>query len=155
MRRVPRQTHLGGAGATATKSLTLVDLERPRSWEPIYGGWAPAPRFPAHAGETVIFRLPDELLARVVEFAAHNPDFEPGDACEECPPGRWESKTYWDNECVQALSRVCRRLRRIAQPMLFRTLTFSEYSEVVPPSRKALRLHHALESNPTLRGYCR
>jgi hypothetical protein len=139
-----RQTHIGGNGA---KSLIITDLELPCD-PPTAGHETTNPRArvvsPAHANKAFIMQLPEEILVSVVEFATYK---EPN-----CPPLDYGpiNKT-----CVKALSRVCHRLRRIAQPLLFRIVAFGWPYSIVPPCLAVRKFHRALKENPQLREHCR
>ncbi|ORY10989.1 hypothetical protein BCR34DRAFT_601742 [Clohesyomyces aquaticus] len=53
------------------------------------------------------------------------------------------------------LSRVCQRLSRIAQPMLFHTIDFNSSISIVPPKKRVIQPHRALQQKPSLRQHCR
>jgi hypothetical protein len=143
-----RQTHLG---FTATKSLTIINNGLPYKGLTSSQGKSTTQtiRPPSHVPtrEPFVFRLPDELLLSIVELAIYDPGSRSQAECEEC--------TTRDNDCVRVLSRVCHRLKRIAQPLLFRTLRFGYPIKIVPPSKPAIRLHRTLTENAELRQYCR
>jgi hypothetical protein len=135
--RPPRQTHLDFSTAN---SLTLVYPAARR---------AASPQRPP--GENLLFQLPDELLVSIVEFAAHRPHF----AHNPCGGCNGDIGPSWNPRVLKALSRVCHRLRRLAQPLLFHTILFSYPHSIVPPTKLAGRLHHVLKKNPELRQHCR
>lgn len=138
-----RQTHLG---STTTKSLTIIDLERPSGDGEDETTAARLYRvLNKPATRNFIFRLPDELLEQIVELAASSP----GERFQ------WEHATACDKSVVLILSRVCHRLKRIAQPILFRNITSESRSEMVPPSRPMIKFHRTLKENADLRQHCR
>jgi hypothetical protein len=124
------QTHLGPTGL---KSLTIVDL-------------------PSHDTlrnkdtRTLIFHLPDELLVPILEFAASS-------------PGVWQHGTKYKNGVLLALSRVCQRLRRVAQQLLYRDVCVKKRralsAPIVPPSIPVIKLHRTLKRREDLRQHCR
>lgn len=133
-----RQTHLG---STATKLLTIVDLQGPREW----------PCTIVHPIEAYILHLlPDELLVLILKLSSY--DTSPPS------PGVWtqfKDVTKYDSKCVMALSQVCHRFKRIAQPLLFSTISSSGTNPMVPPSMPVLRLHRTLRERADLRQHCR
>jgi hypothetical protein len=125
-----RQTHLG---STCLKSLTIVDLP---SHEP------PSTK----DTRTLIFQLPDELLVRILEFAPREPDV-------------WQHGPNYKNGMLLALSRVCQRLRRVAQQLLYRDICVKKKitlpAPMVPPSIPTTKFHRTLRERVDLRRYCR
>jgi hypothetical protein len=127
---VLRQTHLG---PTCLKSLTIVDL-------------------PSHESlsnkdtRTLIFQLPDELLLRILEFAPREPDL-------------WQHGPNHKNGMLLALSRVCQRLRRVAQQLLYRDISVKKKmtlsAPMVPPSIPVIKFHRTLRERVDLRRHCR
>ncbi|KAF2709129.1 hypothetical protein K504DRAFT_295783 [Pleomassaria siparia CBS 279.74] len=105
---------------------------------------------------TSILQLPDELLVAIIEFVAKDLRSGSLDECEECLYD-WDTR-LWNHHHLKALSRVCRRFMRIAQPLLFRAIGFkspgSPY-ETAPPSRSVRTLHHTLKETPRFQQYCR
>jgi hypothetical protein len=106
------------------------------------------PRAPSSfaTGPTFIFRLPQELLISIIELAVFEVVSSHG--CSDCdfrPNGK----------CAKALSRVCWRISRIAQPMLFHTISLEGTPSTVPPKKGGIRVHLALRQNPSLRRHCR
>jgi len=142
------QTYLG---FTATKSLTIIGLELSCNTSTTRQGRSTTPKVHPSSyvptREAFIFRLPDELLLSIVEFTICDPRSRSQAECDESAPR--------DNACVGVLSRVCHRLTRIAQPLLFRTIRFKHRVETVPPSIPVIKLHHTLTNNSELRQYCR
>jgi hypothetical protein len=141
----PRQTHIGSKGA---KSLIITDLELPYN-PPTAGHETTNPTAcalsPAHANKTSILQLPEEILVSVVRFAT--------DKALNCSPLDCEPI---DKTCVKALSRVCHKLRRIAQPLLFRNVAFGwPPNSAVPPCLTVRKFHRTLKENPQLREHCR
>ncbi len=68
----------------------------------------------AHPASDFLFDLPEELLALVVEFAAHS--------VREYSAHRIAHKhetPLLDTRCIKALCLTCRTLRRLAQPWLY------------------------------------
>ncbi|EMD97558.1 hypothetical protein COCC4DRAFT_75024 [Bipolaris maydis ATCC 48331] len=93
-----------------------------------------------------IFKLPQELLVSIIELAVFELDSSQG--CSDC--------SFRPNaKCAKALSRVCWRISRIAQPLLFHTISFDGTPSIVPPKKSAIRLHLALRQNPSLGRHCR
>jgi hypothetical protein len=128
-----RQTHLG---PTCTKSLTVIDLvpaTRPRTLLSI------------PATNNFIFQLPDELLVPIVELAASGPAFG----------SRIQHTTTHNNDVVLRLSKVCHRLRRVVQPLLFRNIHVEWPNSTVPPSKRVIKLHRTLREREDLRQHCR
>ena len=122
-------------GPSLNKTLTIIDGEPS----------PPRPQLPK-LGPAFILRLPDELLVSITEFAVFEEYRLHG-----CPYCRVRANT----KAVKALSLVCQRFGKIAQPMLFHTITFEGTPSTVPPKSRVIRLHHTLQKNPTLRGHCR
>jgi hypothetical protein len=142
------QTYLG---FTATKSLTIVGLELSCNASTTSQGRSTTPKIHPSSylptREAFLFRLPNELLLSIVEFAICDPCSRSQAECDESAPR--------DNACVAVLSRVCHRLTRIAQPLLFRTIRFKHRIEIVPPAIPVIKLHRTLTKNAELRQYCR
>ncbi|KAF2188456.1 hypothetical protein K469DRAFT_660153 [Zopfia rhizophila CBS 207.26] len=132
MHRYNRQSHLG---PSPNKVLTIVDVELLR----------PQPRLQV-IGPTFIFRLPDELLVSIIELAVFEEYSWHG--CSAC-------RVHPNAKSAKALSRVCRRISSIAQPMLFHTIKFEGTPSTVPPKKPVIRLYHALRKNPSLRQHCK
>lgn len=125
-----RQTHLG---STVAGDLTIIDLERPS--------------FDAQPKHAYILQLPDELLSSIVECASED--------CVTHTTWMLEHATIYDPNCVRSLSLVCQRFRRLAQPLLFRSISFEYPYQIVPPSRSVIKLHRTLSEKAELRHYCR
>jgi hypothetical protein len=132
------QTHLG---STATKLLTIVDLQGPPVWP-----WTIIQPKEAY----VLHKLPDELLLLIVELTCHNQS-----PSEFHPWARYKSVTTYDMNCIKALSQVCHRFKRIAQPLLFSAIALGWQEYMVPPSMSALKLHRTLRERVDLRQHCR
>jgi hypothetical protein len=140
--RATRQTHLG---LSLKRDLTIIDLALSDT-VPERSSESPSPRSSFATGPTVIFRLPQELLVSIIELAVFEVDRPHG--CADC--------NFRPNaKCAKALSRVCWRISRIAQPMLFHTISFGGTPSTVPPKRSTIRVHLALRQNPSLRRHCR
>lgn len=140
--RVTRQTHLG---LSLNGDLTIID---PISSDtvPKHSPESRSPRGSFATGPTVIFRLPQELLVSIIELAIFEVDRS--DGCSDC--------NFRPNaKCAKALSFVCWRISRIAQPMLFHTISFGFMSSTVPPEKDIIRVHSTLRQNPSLRRHCR
>jgi hypothetical protein len=127
-----RQTHLGST-SKCLKSLTIVDLPSNESSS-------------SKDTRTFIFQLPDELLVPILEFAASEPDV-------------WQHGTKYKNGVLLALSRVCQRLRRVAQQLLYRHLCVKKRmalsAPMVPPGIPVVKLHRTLRGREDLRQHCR
>jgi hypothetical protein len=145
-----RQTHLG---PTCDRSLTIIDLLPPPSFtcDGYPSGKDVGTNAQSHtllsipATKTFIFQLPDELLVPIVELAAIGSETEPG----------MPHTTIWNKSIVLILSKVCHRLRRIAQPLLFRNIRLDYPNTMVPPSIPVLKLHRTLRERADLRQHCR
>jgi hypothetical protein len=98
----------------------------------------------APAAKALILQLPEELLVLIVEFAAGFPN----------PQAEVPSTIFGDKYVVLKLSKVCHRLRRIAQPLLFRNIRLGYPYQIVPPSPKATKLHRTLEERTDLQQHC-
>jgi hypothetical protein len=98
--------------------------------------------------EALIFKLPDEVLVAIVELAASNNGQQ---------PKYWHfTMTTYNNVSVMALSRVCHRLRRLAQPLLYHDIFQTNFNhKAVPPSVEIRKLHRTLKARPDLRQHCR
>jgi hypothetical protein len=130
-----RQAHLG---PTDLKTLTIVEFLPP-----------PHGSFRGRDRRTPIFQLPDELLVAIVEFAASEPDAR----------SRAQHRTFCNNGTLLILSRICQRLRRLAQPLLYRDICIldqaADPASVVPPSIPVIKLHRTLRNRADLRQHCR
>jgi hypothetical protein len=130
-----RQAHLG---PTDLKALTIVEFIPP-----------PHGSSRGRDRKTLIFQLPDELLVAIVEFAASEPDAR----------SRAQHRTFCNNGTLLILSRICQRLRRIAQPLLYRDICVmnqaAEPASVVPYSIPVIQLHRTLRNRADLRQHCR
>jgi hypothetical protein len=133
-----RQTHLG---STCTKSLTIVDLTPP----PPLTGNGPHTLLSIPATKNFIFQLPDELLVPIVKLAASGPSLRL----------RMPQTNTRDNDVLLILSRVCHRLRCVAQPLLFRNIHIESPNKMVPPSKSVMKLHRTLGERTDLRQHCR
>jgi hypothetical protein len=99
-------------------------------------------------GEAFIFRLPEEILLRVLEFTTTHVDCW-GALCYGCR----HSRNY---RGIKTLLCVCRSFHRIASPLLFHTLSFISYRrQLVPPSRSVQRFHRQLKTDPSRGRHCR
>jgi hypothetical protein len=128
-------------GASATRDLKITNRNGPVS----------VPSSIIQPEEAYIFRLPDELLGAVVKFAH-----------ETCPSSscpKLQSYPKWcDNCCLRAVLRVCHRLRNLAEPLLYASITFEPTQwqwQDAHPGRSILLLHRTLKHRPDLRRYCR
>ena len=140
--RATRQTHLG---LSLQRGLTIVDLALSDT-VPKRSSESPSPRSSFATGPTLIFKLPQELLVSIIELAVFEVNRSHG--CFDC--------NFRPNaKCAKALSCVCWRISRIAQPMLFHTISFDGTPSTVPPKKSTIRVHLALRQNPSLRRYCR
>jgi hypothetical protein len=132
-----RQTHLG---STKTNSLTIVDLLPPSS---LPGHGSSDIILSRPATKNFIFQLSDELLLLIVELAVDGPGFR--------------SQTYTSTTCnngiLLVLSRVCSRLRRVSQQVLYRNICVR--GSMVPPSKPIIKLHRTLKERADLRQHCR
>lgn len=128
------QSHLGPSpnNVLAIIDLKAVRLQNTRDYQP--------------TGPAFIFQLPDELIASIVQLAIFE-SFHP-DGCPDC-------RFTPNAKCAKALSHVCRRISRIAQPMLFHTIKFQGTPSMVPPKKPVIRLYNILRQNPSLRQHCR
>jgi hypothetical protein len=143
-----RQTHLG---STDTKCLTIVYFVPPSSLA--CNGFSSdkekstaeqshmVPGIPAK--KTFIFQLPDELLVLIVELAAGGPGV----------PSRVQYATIYNTGMILILSKVCQRLRRLAQQLLYRNIHIKK--PMVPPSVQVNKLHRTLREKMDLRQHCR
>jgi hypothetical protein len=133
------QTHLG---STATKLLTIVDLQGPPGWP-----WTIIQPKAAH----ILHKLPDELLVLIIKLSCYEnspSDFHRWARCEDV--------TAYGNSSVMALSQVCHRFKRIAQPLLFSAIILHDRdSQMVPSSMPVLKLHRTLKERVDLRQHCR
>ncbi len=102
-----QQSHLG---PNSDKALTLVDAailraeaisSNPRRWTP--------------TGEAFIFRLSNELLVSIVDYATAKKD-------TQCSCSKQELAR--DKTTVKGLNLVCQRIKAIAQPLLYRKIKF-------------------------------
>ena len=105
------------------------------------------------ADNNVLFQLPDEILALVVEFTARGLDYGSHPECLQCSAG--ETTQSWDRSSIVALSQVSRRLARLAQPVLFRNIQISYPYRTDPRTGPGIELHRSLKENPELRKHCR
>lgn len=130
-----RQTHLGSTG---TKSLTIVDFVPPSIKSPC-----------GKDKRTFILQLPDELLELILELAASEPDSRPAQ----------EYGTVYNYGALLVLSRVCQRLKPVAQQLLYRNICVMERptlsAPMVPPSIVAIKLHRTLQEREDFRQHCR
>jgi hypothetical protein len=91
-----------------------------------------------------MLQLPDELLALIVEMAA---------ICDENKSSpRKQCMSVCDTSAVLALSLVCHRLGRMAQPVLFRNI---RAVKVLPPSIRLCKLRRTFRDRPDLRRHCK
>jgi hypothetical protein len=97
-----------------------------------------------HETHSFMLQLPDELLALIVEMAAIFGENK------YSPPEQYMS--VCDKGAVLALSRVCHRLGRMAQPVLFRNI---RAVEVLPPSIRLCKLRRTFRNRPDLRQHCK
>jgi hypothetical protein len=97
-----------------------------------------------HETHSFMLQLPDELLALIVEMAAIY------DENKSSPEKRYMS--VCDKGAILALSRVCHRLGRMAQPVLFRNI---RAVKVLPPSIKLCKLRRSFRDRPDLRQHCK
>jgi hypothetical protein len=132
------QTHLG---STVAKLLTIVDLQGPPVWP-----WTIIQPKEAH----ILHKLPDELLLLIVELSCYDHSASENHAWARC-----EGVIAYDSKGVKALSHVCHRFKRIAQPLLFNAITFGWADPMAPPSMPALKLHRTLRERIDLRQHCR
>jgi hypothetical protein len=132
------QTHLG---STAAKLLTIVDPQGPPVWP-----WTIIQPKEAH----ILHKLPDELLLLIVKTSCYNHFPSEMSVWAEC-----EGVIVYDTSCVMALSHVCHRFKRIAQPLLFSAVTLGLKEPMVPASIPALKLHRTLSERADLRQHCR
>jgi hypothetical protein len=138
------QTHLG---PTDTKSLTIVDFV-PSSNVSSSCKYKSIPEpsdivLSTTAMRNFLFQLPDELLLPIVELAAGGPGFE----------SRVQLTTIYNNGIVLKLSQVCKRLKRVAQPLLYRNIHVKK--PMAPPSFPVIKLHRTLRERVDLRQHCR
>jgi hypothetical protein len=133
-----RQTHLG---STCTKSLAIIDLVPP---SPLAGNKSHT-LLSIPATKNFIFQLPDELLVPIVELAISGPSLR----------SRLPQTNTRDNDILLIVSRVCHRLRRVAQPLLFRNIRIEYPNTMVPPSKSLMKLHRTLGERADLRQHCR
>ena len=145
MDRAHRQTHLG---PSPNGILAIIDSE------PVHHGTdrersslerSSSESLPS-TGYALMLGLPQELLIAIIELAIFRPCNPQG--CPDC-------KFAPNADCAKALSRVCRRVSRIAQPMLFHTIDFEGAPWTVPPKKGVLLLHRTLKENPSLCQHCR
>lgn len=138
-----RQTHLGFAG---NKCLTIIDLPllstASRAGSSV--GEHESTKPTSSTQRTLIFKLPDELLVAIVELAAGS----------NGPHPTHFTMTY-DKVAIKILSRVCHRLHRLAQPLLYHHICFGWRNKFVPPSVAVRKLHRTLKERPDLRQHCR
>jgi hypothetical protein len=121
-----RQIYLG---SSAQNRLTIVDLHKSIPTE-----------------EPFIFRLPDELLATVLELATLNiksPGWRSCDCVVLC-----------EYAAIKLLALICRRFNRIVLPLLYRTIRFNTVCQVAPPGKAVKALHSTLQNNTSLWQYC-
>ena len=124
------QTQLG---STTDGNLTIVDLDRPR--------------LDAQTKNSFLLRLPEELLALIVECASS----DHGAHTHHMP----KRMVAYNRDCVRSLCRVCHRIRRLAQQNLFQNVGFEYREQLVPPCESVCKLHRTLTENAELRRYCR
>jgi hypothetical protein len=138
-----RQTHLGPC---PNKFICIIDEELPR--HPTERPSSDSSSFEGLpvAGPAFILGLPQELLIAIIELAIFR-------RCD--PHGCPDCCKLPNAECAKALSRVCRRVSRIAQPMLFHNIKCDGPPSRVSPRNGVLRLHRSLQENPSLRKHCR
>ncbi|KAF2127182.1 hypothetical protein P153DRAFT_433002 [Dothidotthia symphoricarpi CBS 119687] len=140
--QLSRQTHLGSID---TKLLTIVDLQGPPVW----------PCTIIQSEEAyILHRLPDELLLLIVKFSLYTNDRTTRETTRETW-ALFEDVRACDTSCIMALSQVCHRFKRIAQPLLFSNIGFMHPNQVLPPSIRVLRLHRTLSDRVDLRQHCR
>jgi hypothetical protein len=132
------QRHLG---STAAKLLTIVDLQGPSVWP-----WTIIQPKEAH----ILHKLPDELLLLIIKTSCYNHFPSEMSVWAQC-----EGVIVYDTSCVMELSHVCHRFKRIAQPLLFSTITLGLREPMVPASIPALKLHRTLSERVDLRQHCR
>jgi hypothetical protein len=143
-----RQTHLGPTG---TKSLTIIDL--PPSSLPSSGKnkstatWSQTSKR-ATAKKPYIFQLSDELLVLIVELVANGP-------CSRSRVFHLRHTAACNNGIISIISRICHRLRRVAQPALFRNICIESPNATVPPSKPIIKLHRTLRGRADLQQHCR
>jgi hypothetical protein len=107
-------------------------------------------RIPTSSTEAFIFRLPDELLAIILELATKNNT-------------RYTSWRWWycvyhtpsNYADIKALALVCCRFNRIALPLLYRVIRFRFPRHIVPSTKAVKTLHSTLQKYPSLSQYCR
>lgn len=142
------QTHLGSTG---TKCLTIVDFAPPSSLA-CNGPSSSKEKSTAEQShillnipttKTFLFQLPDELLMLIVELAASETGIRP----------RMQHTTICNNGMILVLSKVCKRLKRVAQELLYRDIRVE--SPMVPPSVAVIKLHRTLRERTDLRQHCR
>jgi hypothetical protein len=134
-------TYQSRLGASATRDLKIANPHGPVS----------VPSSIVQPEEAHIFRLPDEVLGAVVRFAD-----------ETCPssscPNLQRYPDRCDKCCLRAILRVSHRLRNLAEPLLYSSITFKpdEWQwRDVKPVRPILLLHRTLKQRPDLWQHCR
>jgi len=146
------QTYLG---ATSAKFLTLVS--GPPSAAPAEESSttisSPQSVTPGPAKEAFILLLPDELLVEIIKLVAKNPEL--GSLVEYEEFSYSYRVRFWTYQHLKALSRVCHRFRQIAQPLLFRDISFEWPITTVPPDRLVRKLHRILKESSHFQQHCR
>lgn len=139
-----RQTRLGYRNST--KSLTLIDLSQASYYsnEPL--GIPTNTTSSTTPTRSYILNLPDELLLPIVKLActSRKPDY----------PSHRHDPVH-DSGVVRVLSTVCKRMKRLAQPFLFKEIVFESPHTLVRPSMKVKKLHRTLKGRKDLRESCR
>ena len=130
--RTLRQTHLGPSSDDGTLA--------------VFGRVDPT-RGPAPVEDAFIFRLPDELLVTILEWAALGSLPAWRRACA--------SELPFEHDTLTAMAVVSWRFRCMTLPLLYRTLRCRKTSRALPPDRTATLLHRMLETHPSLRRCCR
>jgi hypothetical protein len=98
--------------------------------------------------EAFIFRLPDELLVKVLGLATSQVD-------TRRPWWYCECEMRCDYAATKTLALVCHRFNRIVLPLLYRTIRFGHSHRIVPPAKAVKSLHRTLQKNPSLSQHCR
>ena len=134
MMRTSSDTDVGESGVASHRSNTPADVEHVATKNPTQGAF--------------IFRLPAEILIKIVKMAVHDSSVDPVEegSCED------EGCTECDRPCntsnAKSLCLVSGKFRDIAQPLLFRVV-------VLRSLKSSSRMRHALSENVHLRKHCR
>jgi hypothetical protein len=97
-----------------------------------------------HETHSLMLQLPDELLTLIVEMAAIHD--------ENQSSSQEQYMSVCDKGAILALSRVCHRLGRMAQPVLFQNI---RAVKVLPPSIRLCKLRRTFRDRPDLRQHCK